>query len=100
MKRRQRHLECVLRHPERAPYSWGGFTQQADLETARLCPATGHYDYTMMMMMVITTMVMMMNGTVLVRIQIDISSNKHDNQSKVQGVLALGWLGSEEPPKV
>ena len=79
----------------------GGFTQQADLETARLCSATGHYDYTMMMM-VITTMVMMMmmNRTVLVRIQIDISSNKHDNHSKVPGVLALGWLGSEEPPKV
>ena len=28
----QRHRECGLRHPERAPYSWG-FTQQADPET-------------------------------------------------------------------
>ena len=42
----------------------------------------------------------MMNRTVLVRIQICISSNKHDNHFSGRVSLVLGWLVSEEPPKL
>ena len=44
-----------------------------------------------MMMMMITTMAM--DRTVLVRIQIDISSNKHDNQCSGSVRLGLAGLG-------